>query len=151
MEQHDTRAAKQDQTIRFTIPGAPVPKARARVTKRGNFTPKRTRQHEALVKFTANFCMRVHEIRTGPLMLYATFNMPIPKSWSKKKRNQAINGEIKHTAKPDLTNLLKTIEDGMNNIVYRDDSQLISISAVKRYDEIPGTIVTIMPAEVGND
>jgi hypothetical protein len=37
----------------FMVPGAPVPCARARVTRRGTFTPPRTARYEQRVAFVA--------------------------------------------------------------------------------------------------
>lgn len=41
----------------------------------------------------------------------ATFYIPMPKSWSKKKR-EAMRGE-RHQQKPDLSNLVKAVEDAL--------------------------------------
>jgi Holliday junction resolvase RusA-like endonuclease len=63
----------------------------------------------------------------------ATINayFEIPKSYTKKKVQAIINGEIK-PAKPDLDNIIKCI-DGCNKIIFKDDVQVYSITATKSY------------------
>jgi Holliday junction resolvase RusA-like endonuclease len=47
--------------------------------------------------------------------------------------------------KPDLDKLLRAIGDGLTGVVWRDDSQVISISATKHYGLDPRVEVTIIP------
>jgi Holliday junction resolvase RusA-like endonuclease len=72
------------------------------------------------------------------------FHMPIPKSFSKKKRALAIDGTLRHIVKPDIDNMAKGVLDAMNGIVYKDDCQITSISAFKCYSEFPRISVEIL-------
>lgn len=36
-------------------------------------------------------------------------------------------------SRPDLTNLIKIIEDACNGIIYKDDSQIVRLISEKRY------------------
>ena len=56
-------------------------------------------------------------------------------------------GEIKHIKKPDLDNLLKFTKDCLNGVVWKDDAQVFSIIAEKRYDPNPKTIISIFSEE----
>lgn len=56
-----------------------------------------------------------------------------PVSWSKKRRESAMAGEIKPTVKPDFDNLIKIMGDGMNGIVYLDDKQIVALAGSKSY------------------
>ncbi len=47
------------------------------------------------------------------------------------------------TKKPDLSKIIRAVEDGMNKIVYLDDQQICSIRAVKQYSEKEGVKITI--------
>lgn len=124
--------------ISFEIEGIPVPKGRSRSTRSGHhYTPAKTRAYEQLVASRAREAMQLLAPLEGPLRVTITFLLPIPASWSNAKRDRAIGGLIKHTVKPDLSNLAKSIEDGMNGIVYRDDSQIIGLSLGKRYSHTP--------------
>lgn len=41
----------------------------------------------------------------------------------------------KITARPDIDNLVKAVTDALNGILWKDDSQIVSLSAEKRYGE----------------
>ncbi len=64
------------------------------------------------------------------------FVLPMPVSWSKKKR-AAMYG-APHTQKPDLDNLVKALLDAC----YTDDSHIWKLSAEKRWGEIGWIAVT---------
>ena len=66
----------------------------------------------------------------------------IPKSWPKAKKQAAMIGEIQHTGKPDADNVLKTVGDALNGIVWKDDSQIVSASINKRYGVQPALVLT---------
>jgi len=82
--------------------------------------------------------MQNKKFLTGPLELEIIFVMPIPKSWSKKKR-EAIVGQP-HTSKPDTDNLLKSVLDALEGTIYKNDSQIYSINTKKVYGTNPRTI-----------
>ena len=73
----------------------------------------------------------------GPVFLDCLFVMPIPKSATKKQRSAMQAGEIKHVKKPDLDNLVKFCKDCLNEIAWRDDSQVVQLAAVKQYGAEP--------------
>lgn len=58
----------------------------------------------------------------GAIYLSLTFHMPMPESWSEKKK-QRMNGQM-HTKKPDRDNLEKGVCDAFNKIVWKDDGQV---------------------------
>ena len=71
--------------------------------------------------------------------------MPIPKSASKKKRILMESGQIKHTVKPDVDNLVKSVLDACNGVAYSDDNLVTTINAIKIYasDKDLGTYMII--------
>lgn len=79
----------------------------------------------------------------GPVRMVCAFHMPIPKSISKTRRSQMLNGLIYHISRPDCSNLLKFTEDTLKEIVIKDDSQVVFIEAKKIYSERPRTIIII--------
>lgn len=133
--------------INFEIPGPPVAKGRAKAFRRGDhighYTPEKTTNYETLVKLAANQAMAGREIFDCPVCLRAELFVPIPASWSEKKKRQALNHEIMPAKKPDCSNYLKIVEDGMNGIVYRDDSQIIQATVRKLYSDRPRAEVTV--------
>lgn len=67
----------------------------------------------------------------------------IPKAFSKVKANDAINGDIRPTTKPDCDNVIKAVLDALNGIAYYDDKQVVSVSCNKYYGETGCLKITI--------
>ena len=61
--------------------------------------------------------------------LVIEFHMPMPKSWSKKKKLEMIGRY--HTVKPDLDNMIKSCLDALFSKSDRDDACVHSIAAKK--------------------
>ena len=79
----------------------------------------------------------------GPVRTHYTFHMPIPKTTSKIRRFQMLNGVMYHLKRPDVTNLIKFYEDCLKGIVFEDDSQVVEINAHKIYDERPRVVIKV--------
>jgi len=79
----------------------------------------------------------------NPLELTVSFNIGVPKSWSKKKREKALSGDLLPASKPDLDNLLKLLLDAMNGLVYHDDALVCKVTATKQYSLIPHTQILV--------
>lgn len=126
----------------ITIPGTPIAKKRPRFARRGNFvTTYNTQETEESRVLWEIKQQHSGEPSTSPIALNVAFLMPIPKSTSNKKAKQMLSGEIAHVKKPDLSNCLKFIEDVCNGILWKDDSQLMSVMAEKYYSDSPQTIL----------
>ena len=86
--------------IKIEIEIEPVSKGRPRFTKRGPaYTPAKTKNYESIIK--AELMANRPETMEGACHLDITFVRPIPKSWSKKKKQQAIDHEIRPVTRPD--------------------------------------------------
>jgi Holliday junction resolvase RusA-like endonuclease len=48
-----------------------------------------------------------------------------------------------HIGRPDGDNILKAIGDGLNGVVWRDDSLIAQCSITKRYGDTPGAAITV--------
>ena len=110
-------------------------KGRPRLTRNGHaFTDEKTRNYENLVKLLAMQAMEKAGATVTDKPVKATINayFEIPKSYTKKKVQAIINGEIK-PAKPDVDNIIKSLLDGCNKIIFKDDVQVYSITATKSY------------------
>lgn len=133
--------------IRFTVPGAPVAKGRPRLTTRGGFarafTPAKTVAYEGLVALAGQDAMNGAPPFSGALSLEIVAWFAIPASWSKKKREAAIAGRMRHTSRPDGDNILKAIGDGLNGVCWIDDSQIAEARVSKRYGETPCVAVEV--------
>jgi len=133
--------------VTFKVDGVPVPKGRARYVRRGNhistYTPEKTRTYETLIKDAARQAMGVSEPLETPVSLYLYIRVPIPASATKKRLQAIADGSEKPTKKPDASNVLKSVEDGMNGVVYKDDSQIVNIHVTKVYSSEPGVDICI--------
>jgi Holliday junction resolvase RusA-like endonuclease len=133
--------------VTFKVDTNPVGKQRARYAKRGNFiqtyTPDKTRNYESLIKEAAIEAMGSSEPLETPVTLYLYIRAPIPKSLPKKRIEACLNGLEKPIKKPDASNVLKSVEDAMNGVVYKDDSQIVNIHVSKVYSSVSGVDVCI--------
>ena len=76
--------------------------------------------------------------------IYATF--AVPDSYSKKRTEACLNDSEKHTKRPDLDNVIKSVIDGMDKIVFLNDSQITSIHSTKVYGEVAKVEVLVREA-----
>jgi hypothetical protein len=82
--------------VTITIGGEPVAKARARVTRRGFvYTPAATRKYEAHGRLAAQVAMNGRPPINVPVRADITIDLPVPASWSGKRRDAALRGEIR--------------------------------------------------------
>lgn len=131
------------ETVSFTIPGKPVPKARARSTRAGrHYTPATTRTAEANVR--AAWYSQVGTQRKpldAPVHVTVHAFFELPKSWSKLKRKETKF----HTSKPDIDNVIKLITDALNGVAYVDDSSVVKVTGTKNYTtNEPSTVVSLI-------
>ncbi len=123
--------------ITFTIPGEPVAKGRARSFVRNghvaHYTPQKTARYENLVRLVAQQTIGEKAPIECAVVLIVRAFFSIPSSWSLKKQRAAAIGEIAHTKRPDLDNIVKSIKDGANGVAWKDDSQVVDVRASKRY------------------
>lgn len=133
--------------IMFSVPGIPVAKARPRATTINGaarlYTPRKTRDYEQQVAQVARGAMCKAPPIDRAVSVSLDIRLPVPASWSKTRRADALAGRTFVTSKPDLTNLVKSVEDGMNGIVYVDDAQIVRLMTQKRYAETPGVDVHV--------
>ncbi|HAT4312925.1 TPA: RusA family crossover junction endodeoxyribonuclease [Clostridium perfringens] len=108
-------------------------KARPRICRGHAFTPKDTVQYEKLVRE----CYKEQDGRylEGSVRALIIAYYKIPKSYSKKRVQAIKDGLEKPTKKPDADNIGKIILDSLNGIAYKDDSQIVDLSVIKRYTE----------------
>ena len=127
------------------IPGVPVAKGRPRMTRSGHvFTPKKTRDYELELKLLARDRMSGCQLFTGPLTVEVHAYLPAPQSWPRWKADRVadVGSKVSHTTKPDLDNLAKVI-DGLNGVVWVDDSQICDLHVYKRYSTQPRLVVDV--------
>lgn len=131
-------------TINFRVPGKPLAKGRPRFTRGGHvYTPEATAEYENLVKlcFLEQAPDWVPSDKPVTMTVWAWY--PIPESWSKKKKQLALDHQIS-PGKPDWDNVGKIISDALNGVAYVDDSQICFCTIVKSYGEVPEVRVELI-------
>ncbi len=128
----------------FVIPGDPMAKQRPRVTRKGiAYTPSQTVNYETLVKQMFYTTYPDHVPGTGPIKTVISAYFPIPSSWSTKKQQAALMGNMRPTGKKDWDNIGKIVTDALNRIAYMDDGQIVDGRVCKHYTDVPRVEVYI--------
>lgn len=127
---------------RVTIPGIMRGKGRPRFGNGHTYTDAKTASAETWVKSCAIDQCGTPRI-PGPLSVVIDVGVPVPKSWSKRDRARALAGGMCPTTKPDIDNCVKLIADALNDILWKDDSQIVSLTARKRYVEDAATTLRV--------
>lgn len=137
--------------VNFIIYGEPKGKGRPRFVRATGHavTPKDTVEYQNLVKMEYQLqCEGQRFPDDAQLEMQVTAYYSIPKSVSKRKKEKMLNHQIRPTKKPDSSNVLKAIEDALNKIAYKDDSQIVETRVSRFYGEIPMVTVTIKEASL---
>jgi Holliday junction resolvase RusA-like endonuclease len=126
--------------VTFMVEGTPIPKGRPRFARRGKFvstySPKTTVDYESKVSESAKLAMGASEPLETPVGAYIYITLPVPASYSKKRTEACLSGQERPTKKSDIDNYCKAIFDGMNGIVFLDDSLVVSLHATKVYGTV---------------
>lgn len=142
-----------DPFISIVLPGPPRGKGRPRTRVVGDFatifTDSKTRNYENELKAAGIRAMNGAPHLDEPVSVMVLAYMPIPESWSQKKKAAAIAGDILPETGIDLDNIVKML-DGLNYypprhkgdkqkrpIIWKNDSQIVALQARKMYSEVP--------------
>ena len=125
--------------IEFDIKGKVKAKQSVKFTNTGiKYTPPDIVEYSNFVKLS--FINKypnwdAQALKDKPLKMNIDVFMPVPQSYSKKKKIKAITNELRPTTKPDCDNIAKNINDALNGILYPDDKQIVSLNVNKYYGE----------------
>jgi len=130
--------------LRMEVHGEPVPQGRPRFRRAGDhviaYDPAKSRAYKEKVRAEAR--------ATAPSEPLEGIYRSVPKSASKRKAGRMLEGRIRPTTKPDISNVLKGVEDALKGIWYKDDSQIVEYGEVsKYYGEEPKIIVEVEEIE----
>ena len=129
--------------IALTVYGNPVAQGRPRFSRQGGFVrtydPEKSKAYKSLIR------LELQPLLSRPdfvpvdrdCRLRLKVYRAIPNSFSKKKRQEAVDGRIRPTTKPDTDNYVKGVLDALNGTVLKDDSVVCEIHAVKLYSDRP--------------
>ena len=135
--------------MEFEVIGAPVGKRRPKFSTVHGYAqaikPKEDVIYENLVKLSfqqakpSDYNLFDKAVKMTILACFA-----IPKSFSKKKQKEALEGTIRPLIKPDADNIAKIICDALNDIAYKDDTQIIELTITKQYASEPKVKITLV-------
>jgi len=132
--------------LTFEIPGDVQAQQRPKFSRFGKGVsvrdPKESKDYKSFVRLVASQ-VAPETLITEEIRLSIDVYRKIPKSYSKKKHQQAVDGVLRPTTKPDIDNLAKGIKDGLSKVIWHDDSQVTELVARKWYSDNPRAEVTI--------
>ena len=119
------------------------------------FTDKKTRDYENALKAAGIAAMKGRPALDEAVSVIVRAFMPIPQSFSRKKREAALAGDLMPTGGIDLDNIVKML-DGLNYhpprfkgdrekrpIIWRNDSQIVAMQAIKVYSDRPRLVIDV--------
>lgn len=108
------------------IPIVPVAwsRPRANFKTRAVFNSPRLRAYQSALRRELRRALGSAQPFLGDVMVCLRFFMPMPKRKVRERPG----------VKPDLSNLIKAVEDAANGILWRDDAQVVELVTVKAYD-----------------
>ena len=136
--------------IVIVVPGEPEPYRERSKTIIGrrtwSYRVPEVRAAQETIRWHAKLAMMGREMLRGPIKLQVTVFMRIPSSWPKGRQAAALEGEELpiSTRGGDLTNFVKTIEDGLSGLVFEDDSRVCRQENIKLYDDGAGPRLEII-------
>ena len=154
-----------DPIVSITLMGAPKGKGRPRLSTIGGFarayTPKETREFERVLNAAAIEAMAGRPYYEGPVSVVIRAFMPIPESWSAKKKAAALAMDLMPVTKPDLDNIEKMV-DALSKypprfkgdkekrpLIWKDDSFIVAKQSIKIYSDRPRLVIDVWGWDVG--
>ncbi len=142
--------------ITIVLPGSPKGQGRPRShivkTRDGRqfiavYKDAASRTYEEALALTAKTVMKSRPPLEGPLVVEVDAIFAVPPSWSMKQRDAALAGVVRPIGRPDIDNVLKSVLDGLANVVFRNDSQIVLATVEKRYGERPMLFIEVSECE----
>lgn len=126
--------------ILITMHTIPVAQKQTRICH-GHFYDPSKKEKEAL-QWQLKAYAPTNPLR-GPVEVFYSFYMPIPKGTSSMKKRQMIMGMLHHIKKPDVDNLAYILTNSLKGIIIEDDSQIVKIHMEKLYAEEPKIVIKV--------
>ena len=124
------------------IPWRGVPQKRHRLCKHRVYDPS----SDDKKKFLA-YCQTLHapmlDLFYAPLLCTLTFTFLRPKSHCTGSGALRKGAPQQHVYKPDTDNLAKFVLDALNNVYYKDDSQICQLMVRKQYGDVDSVLVEL--------
>lgn len=128
-------------TLSFTVAGIPKPKGSLRFLGKGRVVEqvKGSDEWRQTVAAEARKAMRGRCLLTGPLAVHAVVRIA-------QARSNRDTHPVGHNT-GDIDKHARNLLDAMTGVVYRDDSQVVVLTVVKRYAPDSGVSVRLDAAE----
>ena len=132
-----------------------MPQGRPRAVRMGAgvrmYDPPKSKAYKQMVSARVRSYMKINGIQTitAPIAVHLNFYFTPPKSYSKKRIRAIETKEELFTKKPDLDNLAKSILDACNNLLFKDDSQIVGLTIGKHYGHEDYVDVKVQIIETG--
>ena len=128
-------------TYTAVVLGDPVAQGRPRFSRQGGFVkaydPAKSRDYKSYVRLIAAQNAPDSPVE-GAIEFSLRIYRAIPKGMPKYKREAAKAGTLRPVTRPDVSNVLKGVEDALKGVWYKDDSQIVGYGVLgKWYDERP--------------
>lgn len=136
------------RNILFEIPGEPVAQGRPRAGKSWGgktvlYDPDKSRDFKQYVRLVGSQ-HAPKELIIGPVDLAVDIYRATPKKYQTKPKQALIEkGELRPTTKPDVDNYVKGVKDGLNKVIWQDDSQVVNLTVRKFYSMHPRVVVRV--------
>lgn len=127
--------------IKFKVPGKPIGKQETQFnSKTGHaYKPNKSRWYLEQVRLIAQAHMKRNNIRMIEGPVYMRLDIILNQSKNHPKMSP--------TKKPDMSNVLKTVEDALNKVCYDDDKNIVESEIFKWFGLKEGIVITIIPSK----
>lgn len=136
--------------IKLILPIEPVAQARPRARRFGKgirlYDPPKTATFKKQLRALATEMYRDAPV-DGEIYLKVAFYRKIQKSISKKEHDRRASGAHRPIVKSDLSNYLKSFEDALNGVLWKDDAMIVHEEIDKYYSDKPRIEVEIYAKE----
>jgi Holliday junction resolvase RusA-like endonuclease len=133
----------------FCVLGAPRPLMRPRFSKGRVYNPSSGDMRDFLRIAQPHAPAMLSD--GGPLSINMEFVFARPSSHLTKAGGLRVSAPRFHTNTPDVDNLVKLVLDSLNGEFYKDDRQVITINAHKRFAALGEQASTLVRIEYGVD
>ena len=130
-----------DVIYNLTLEGVPKPQARPRLGKCGFYNPGSKDAAALKTRIKGGISNPPIFGSNEPVTVNIKFYMRRPNTHFKcNDRLKPLKTSLPHThvAAPDIDNLMKSVLDGMNELVYQNDKQVVQLTVLKLFDSEGG-------------
>lgn len=133
--------------ISFIVYGLPRPQGSKRHVGRGIMveSSKHVKDWRAGVASAAREAYG-GDLLNGPVSLHVRFLFPRPRSdygTGKNATKLRSSAPLRMTKKPDVSKLVRAVEDALTGVLWRDDSQVCDLHAGKGYGEPARCVISV--------